>query len=95
VTDFPVPAILSVACLWLIGLLSIAGILSSGFRENWLQWTGMAGLAVWSFGRASVLEDRETVNLYQFVVHLSLVVYGLGTALEVWRRRRRAWRDTE
>ena len=83
--EWHVPAMGSVICLYIISALSGIALLYSRFRDNWLQTLGLAGMVLWSLGRASVLDDRETVSFYQFAGHCSLVLYGLGTAWKVWK----------
>jgi hypothetical protein len=89
--DWHVSAWYSVGCLWVIGTLCIMGLLYKHYRENWLQFFGLAGMALWSFGRGSVLFERAmdggTVGDFQLIGHISMLLYVLGTTLKVIKYR--------
>ena len=89
--DWHVSAWFSVICLWFIGAMCVAGLLYKNYKENWLQFCGLTGMAFWSFGRGSVLFERAmdggTVRDVQLIGHVSMLLYVLGTTLKVIKYR--------
>lgn len=81
----------SVVCLSLVALMCAAGIFCRHFHENWPQLLGLAGLATWAAARVLQITDftdHRVPNQGAFM-HISLALYGLGTAIKVWRNRPR------
>lgn len=88
------PIELSVACAVIVGLLCLAGLVSGKFRDNWMQFIGLAIALLWAFGEAWSLarhawwiDDRDLVSLKRGLLHVSLLVYSIGTAWKVWKHR--------
>ncbi len=82
----------SVVCLSVVGGLSLWGLVSRHYKDNWLQALGLVCLVLWAFGRASVLGGRVMagdwhISFYQLLSHVGLLLFALGTAHKVWRHR--------
>lgn len=77
----------SAACLFAVAAICFAGLVSKHYRDNWLQFLGLAGLMWWAVPRGIEMLARDHVGNYQLLSHVSLLCFALGTALKVWRHR--------
>jgi hypothetical protein len=83
---------ISVVCLAALGGLSLSGLLSKAYRDNWLQHLGLIGILFWSLGRASIIGSRVLegdwhISFYQLLSHVALLLFAVGTAVKVWKHR--------
>lgn len=82
---------ISAVCLSLVTLLSGAAIFCRNYHENWVQWFGLVGITIWSAARVSQLTDMMSTRLpaQGVILHVSMVLFALGTAWKVWQHRPR------
>lgn len=78
---------ISAGCLFVVAAICFAGILTKHYRDNWLQFIGLVGLVFWALPRAIEMWGRDHVGGYQFLSHLALLAFALGTAMKVWKHR--------
>lgn len=78
----------AVTCLWIAGPLCIAGIFCHAYKDNWLQWFGLWGLAWWCFARASYLQERGYTDVWNLALYFGLAAYSVGTAVKVFKHAR-------
>jgi hypothetical protein len=66
--------------LWLCGM----GIWHQRYRDNALQFSGMAGMGLWAAtGLWRVLFAGDALSAVELWALTAIVVYGLGTAIKV------------
>jgi hypothetical protein len=92
--EWTFPAWAGLVCLYLIIALAFVGLVSQWFDDNWMQTLGLIGLTLWALGRQSILrkhiaEGDFDISAYQFLSHVSLVLYGFGTAWKSWKYRKK------
>ena len=78
---------LSVACLLVLAILCLLGIVSRYYHDNWLQFVGLFGVMCWALARALQVLHGAHVNEQQLWAHVSLALFALGIAQKVWRHR--------
>ena len=76
------------AALFVIFLLCILGIFSPRYHENWLQFTGMAIIAIGVFPLAKLIHERGWVSPEATWILVGFAVFGVGMAVKVWRHRK-------
>lgn len=87
--DMTAAEVFSAVCLAIVGALAGAAIFCRNYHENWLQFAGLVGLAIWSMARVAQLTDALSTRLPSqgAILHASLLCYALGTAWKVWAHR--------
>lgn len=78
---------LSAFLLALVSLICWTGVFAKTFKDNWLQFLGLLGLAIWSTARAWQIIGEGHSSGQQFGMHLALASLLLGTAYKVWQHR--------
>ena len=70
-------------------MLATVAIFCRNYHENWPQFIGLVGIAVWSAARVSQLTDMTSTRLpaQAMVLHISMACYAIGTAWKVWLHR--------
>lgn len=91
--------LISITCLLVVCLSSVAALLSKHYRDNWLQFAGLWGLLFWSAGQvwqltsrwidwmSDLLLERPDMATQDLIGHAGLALFALGTAWKVWRHR--------
>lgn len=100
--------VFGLVCIFVIALASLAGIMSSFYRDNWLQFLGLWALLAGSLGRgwqwsiklldwieADSIAPAPEVSAQQLAVLSGLALFAIGTAWKVWRHRRSIVKDGE
>lgn len=62
IDDLRIPAILSMACLYVLAALGFLGLIYRGYKDNWLQTIGLVGIVIGALGRADTIGDREHIT---------------------------------
>lgn len=88
-TDITPRELFSAVCLTIVALAAVVGIFCRNYHENWLQFVGLVGVALWACARVSQLTDMMGTRLpaQGAMLHASLALYAMGTALKVWQHR--------
>ncbi|MBE7420676.1 MAG: hypothetical protein HS128_23515 [Ideonella sp.] len=81
----------------LVGVLTlcVAGLFSSHYHDNWLQFLGLWTIVLADTMRLAWLAERwqwrgELVMSWPMIVlHIGMLMFAVGTACKVWRHRRR------
>lgn len=81
--------ITSAVSLSIVALLAGWSVFSRHYRENWAQFAGLVGIAIWAVARVLHLADLTEASIpgRGVLMHTSLALYGIGTAWKVWRHR--------
>lgn len=67
-------------------LSALSGLVWSGFRDNFCQSVGLAGIC-WAAGmRIDRILDTHRVSEVAVIFYVSLALYFAGTAWKAWRR---------
>lgn len=84
--DITARELVSACCLSLVAVLATVAVFCRDYHENWPQFVGLVGIAVWSAARVSQLTDMTSTRLpaQAMVLHISMACYALGTAWKVW-----------
>lgn len=87
--DMTAAEVFSASCLFVVGVLAGTAIFCRNYHENWAQFVGLAGIAIWAFARVSQLTDMMTTRLPSqgMILHAALLLYAVGTAWKVWAHR--------
>lgn len=79
----------SIFAMVLVAALCAAASLWHGYQDNTLQRIGLALLGCGAALRAYMVSVREQISAEEALVHVGVLVFGLGTALKVWSHRPR------
>lgn len=79
--------VLSIVCLAIVSAICWLGLFAKIFKDNWLQFCGLLGMAMWSTARAWQFVDYATSTPQQAAMHVALACLLLGTAQKVWQHR--------
>lgn len=81
--------VFSAICLSIVAALSCIAIFCRNYHENWFQFFGLVGIAIWSSARVSQLMDMMMTRLpaQGALMHASLSLFAIGTAIKVWQHR--------
>jgi hypothetical protein len=83
--------VVSVVALSVVAALSTVAIFCRNYHENWLQFLGLVGIALWAAARVSQLVDMMSTRLpaQGMILHVSMALFAVGTAMKVWAHRPR------
>lgn len=87
-------ATVSIISLAVAGSLCVAGVFCHAYKDNWLQFAGLWGMAGWAFSRIEVIAERGYTEPWNLALHLGMAAYGVGTALKVLHHSRPGSCDT-
>lgn len=80
--------LLSVACLFITGWISAAGVFSKHFDDSLLQCAGLGTLATACFlGVVAEIRHPATSFSLTLLAEIGLAAYASGTAYKFWPRR--------
>lgn len=80
-------AFIAQASLLAIIVFCVAGALYRGYRENWMQFFGMASTALSSTILFVKMHDLEFVPVEMSAFAFGVAVFMAGIALKVWEHR--------
>lgn len=84
--------LLSLLCLALTGVLATWGVFSRHFDDSLLQRIGLATLAIACILRVPDRIYHPHTPPELLMAQVGLAVYGIGTAIKLWRKTRAATR---
>ena len=82
----------SIACLLVVMLGCVGGVVSYQFDDTLLQRLGMAVACLGALVQTLFLLDAPKADPHAALLYAGLAVYAPGTAIKYWRRWRRAGR---
>ena len=84
--------LLSLLCLTVTGVLATWGVFSRHLDDTLLQRIGLATVAIACILRVPDKFDHPYTAPELLMAQVGLMVYGIGTAIKLWRRTRAATR---
>ena len=82
--------LLSLLCLVLTGALATWGIFSRHFDDSLLQRIGLSVIAIACILRVPDKIEAPDTPLAILMAQIGLCIYGVGTAIKLWRKGRAA-----
>ncbi len=76
-------AVVAIVCLAISGPLCLCGVFCNAYKESWLQFWGLWGMAIWCFARIEQIAQRGHTDAWNLALYIGMAAYGVGTALKV------------
>lgn len=75
--------VLSIGLLATVMALSMVGLYSAAYRDNWGQHVGLVLIVLWSAAEAVVVLQEHAVALRDMALYIALAAFACGTARKV------------